>query len=278
MRRHALLVRFLGPVAVVLFLAGCAAPRPGVGPTPPPTADEARTVYKNFLANQAKNQAAPAFSLAGSMSFSKGSKSGRLNYRFYGNYKNPVRLDLTTAMGGAYAHLREDGQEFNAFLPDRNSLYRHADTREGASRLGMPLPFTLREMAALATGRLGELAPTDYASAKKVAGGYEYAFSKDPRLSSLTLDFAGNPRHLTGRGVEPWRVAFEDEEPAPGMAAPVARKLTLTTPGGASLILRVKSLQARETPYPAADLELSVPHNADVRSLDAGGQSLLPDL
>uniref|UniRef100_I2Q0A6 Uncharacterized protein n=1 Tax=Desulfovibrio sp. U5L TaxID=596152 RepID=I2Q0A6_9BACT len=278
MPRHALLpVRFFLVAALALLATGCAAPRPGPGPAP--AADEARVVYKNFLANQAKNQPAPAFSLAGSMSFSRAGKSGRLNYRFYGNFKNPVRLDLTTAFGGAYAHLREDGEEFTAFLPDKNAVYRHADTRQGAARLGMPLPFTLREMAALVSGRLGELAPPDYASAKKVAGGYEYAFSRDPRLAGLTLDFSGNPRHLTGRGVEPWRVDFEDEEPAPGMAAPVARRLTLTTPGGASLVLRVKSLAPRETPYPAADLELPIPPTADVRSLDAtGGQPLLPDL
>lgn len=275
MFRHAPLLRFFLLAALAVLATGCAAPRPG----PPPTADEAQTVYKTFLANQAHNQPAVAFSLAGSMSFSKGNKSGRLNYRFYGNFKNPVRLDLTTAFGGAYAHLREDGQEFAAFLPDKGAVYRHADAREGAARLGMPLPFTLREMAALVSGRFGELAPAQYASAKKVANGYEYAFSNDPRLSSLTLDFEGKPRHLTGRGVEPWRVDFADDESAPGLAAPLARKLTLTTPGGASLILRVKSLQSRETAYPAADLELPIPPNAAARSLDAaGGESLLPDL
>jgi len=274
MRRHAPLLRFFLLAALAVLATGCAATRPG-----PPAADEARIVYKTFLANQAKNEPATAFSLAGSMSFSKGNKSGRLNYRFYGNFKNPVRLDLTTALGGAFAHLREDGQEFAAYLPSRDAVYRHADAREGAARLGMPLPFTLREMAAVVSGRFGELAPAEYASAKKVANGYEYAFSKDPRLSSLTLDFEGKPRHLTGRGVEPWRVAFDDDEPAPGLAAPLARKLTLTTPGGTSLILRVKSLQSRETPYPVADLELPVPQSAAARSLDAaGGESLLPDL
>jgi outer membrane biogenesis lipoprotein LolB len=275
MPRPALPTRFLLWAALSLLAAGCAAPRPAA----PPSADEARAVYKTFLANQAKNDPAPAFSLAGSLSFARGSKSGRLNYRFYGNLKNPVRLDLTTPMGGAYAHLREDGQEFAAYVPGRNTVYRHADAKVGASRLGMPLPFTLRELAAIVSGRFGELAPAEYTSAKKTAGGYEYAFSGDPRLSSLTLDFEGKPRHLTGRGVEPWRVVFEEDEPAPGLAAPVARKLTLTTPGGASLTLRVKSLQSRPTPYPAADLELPVPSQADNRSLDTPGDgTLLPEL
>ncbi|MHC1789356.1 hypothetical protein [Solidesulfovibrio sp.] len=269
------LPRLLLLAALALWLSGCAA----ITAPPPPAADEAKAVYAAFLAAQAHNEPIRAFSLSGSLSFAKGSKSGRLNYRFYGNFANPVRLDLTTPMGGAYAHLRETGGEFTAFVPGRNTVFTHADTRTGASRLGMPLPFTLRELAAVVAGRLGELAPARYASAKKVADGYEYAFSGDPRLSSLTLDFQGKPRHLTGRGLEPWRVDFEDDEAVPGMAAAVARRLVLTTPGGATLTLRVKSVQPRQAPYPAADLELPVPAQAAIRPLDAVGEDgLLPEL
>ncbi len=274
MPRHARLFRLVLWAALALLASGCAATRPA-----PPRPDEAGAVYKTFLANQAKNEPSQAFSLAGSLSFSKNGKSGRLNYRLYGNLANPVRLDLTTPMGGAYAHLREDGQEFAAYVPGRDTVYRHVDAKAGAARLGMPLPFTLRELSAIVSGRFGELAPTRFASAKKVADGYEYAFSGDPRLASLTLDFEGKPRHLTGRGVEPWRVTFENDEAAPGLAAPLARKLTLTTPGGASLILRVKSLQPRPEPYPAADLELPVPSHAASRSLETPGDgTLLPEL
>ena len=143
----------------------------------------------------------------------------------------------------------------------------------------MPLPFRLREMAALATGHYGELVPSVYASAKKVRDGYVYTFSGDPRLSSLTLDFDGKPRHLTGRGIEPWQVDFENDEAGPGLPTPIARKLTLTTPGGASLVIRIKSLQARPTPYPAADLELPIPPQATIRSLDGPDDgTLLPEL
>jgi hypothetical protein len=268
-------VRGLSCLGLILVMAGCAAIRPTA-----PTATEAKAVYATFLAKQqAKGTPAAAFSLTGSMSFAAHGKSGRLNYRFYGNLANPSRLDLATTMGGAYAALREDATEFTAYLPGKNTLFRHPDTRQGAAKLGMPLPFSLREMAALACGRFGELAPAKYASAKKVQDGYQYAFSGDPRLSALTLDFEGKPRHLTGRGVEPWQVDFTDDEPVPGLAAPVARKLTLTTPGGASLIIRIKSLQLRPEPYPAADLELPVPAQAATRSLDTPGDGpLLPDL
>ena len=273
-RCAALLPRLFVLAALAVWVSGCATIKPTA-----PAADGAQAVYQTVLANQAKNEPAQAFSLAGSLSFARGGKSGRLNYRFFGNYANPVRLDLTTPMGGAYAHLRETGGEFTAFVPARDTLFTHADTRAGASRLGMPLPFTLRELAAIVSGRLGELAPTRFATSKKVADGYEYSFPSDPRLSSLTLDFQGKPRHLTGRGVEPWRVDFEEDEVLPGMAAPVARRLVLTTPGGATLTLRVKTIQPRPAPYPAVDLELPVPPSVVVRPLDgAGDQGLLPDL
>jgi outer membrane biogenesis lipoprotein LolB len=274
MPRPALLPRLLLLAALAAWVSGCAAIKPTS-----PVADEAKAVYQTFLDSQARLEPAQAFSLSGSLSFARAGKSGRLNYRFYGNYANPVRLDLTTPMGGAYAHLRETGGEFTAFVPGRETVFTHADTRAGASRLGMPLPFTLRELATIVSGRLGELAPARYASSKKVADGYEYAFSSDPRLSCLTLDFQGKPRHLTGRGVEPWRVDFEDDEAVPGSAVPVARRLVLTTPGGATLTLRVKTIQPRPAAYPGADLELPVPPNVAVRPLDAAGDgTLLPDL
>jgi hypothetical protein len=268
------LSRWLLWVGLALLATGCAAVRPT-----PPAEGEAKAVYATFLANQANTPPVQAFSLTGSMSFSAGHKSGRLNYRFFGNMADPSRLDLSTAMGGPYAYLREDATEFAAFVPGKNTVYRHPDTRRGAARLGMPLPFTLREMAALATGRYGELSPATYASAKKVQDGYLYTFSGDPRLSSLTLDFEGKPRHLTGRGVEPWRVDFENDEAGPGLPMPIARKLTLTTPGGASLVIRVKSLQGRSEPYPAADLELPIPAQAATRSLEGPEDgTLLPEL
>lgn len=273
MPRQALL-RLLLLAALAMWVSGCAGIKPAA-----PVADESKAVYQAFLDAQARLEPAQAFSLSGSLSFARGGKSGRLNYRFYGNFANPVRLDLTTPIGGAYAHLRETGGEFTAFVPGRDTVFTHTDTRAGASRLGMPLPFTLRELAAILSGRLGELAPSRYAAAKKVSDGYEYAFSNDPRLSSLTLDFQGKPRHLTGRGIEPWQVAFEDDEAVPGVALPVARRLVLTTPGGAMLTLRVKTIQPRPTPYPGADLELPVPPNVAVRPLDAAGDgNLLPDL
>lgn len=268
------LSRWVFLAGLALLATGCAAVRPT-----PPVADEAKTVYAAFLANQARMPASPAFSLTGSMSFSAGNKSGRLTYRFFGNMADPVRLDLATTMGGTYASLREDATEFSAFVPGKNTVYRHPDTRQGAARLGMPLPFTLREMATLATGHYGELAPATYASAKKVRDGYRYTFSGDPRLSALTLDFEGKPRHLTGRGVEPWQVDFANDEAGPGLPTPIARKLTLTTPGGASLVIRVKSLQARAAPYPAADLELPIPAQAATRSLEGPeDDTLLPQL
>lgn len=264
MFRFALTRRLVLWTGLALLLAGCAGSR-----SSGPTAGEAKAVYATFLASR-KPVAPPvtAFSLTGSMSFASGNKSGRLNFRFYGNMADPSRLDLRTTIGGPYASLREDATEFTAFVPNKNTLYHDADTRQGASRLGMPLPFTLREMAAMLVGRFGELAPSRFGSAKKLRDGYRYTFSGDPRLSSLTLDFQGKPRHLTGRGVEPWHVDFKNDEPVPGRSVSVARKVILTTPGGASLVIRIKSVQLRPEPYPAADLELPVPPQTAIRSLE----------
>lgn len=273
MPSFAVAIRRLAPLVLVVLLAGCAAKGPQA-----PVAGEAKAVFATFVANQAKTPSAPAFALSGSMSFSRGNRSGRLNYRLFGNTGHMARLDLTTTVGGAYASLFEEGGAFFAFVPSKNAVYRDADTRHGASKLGMPLPFTLGELAALARGRYGAIIPDHYAAAKKTADGYVYSFSGSDRISALTLDFAGNPRQVVGVGVEPWRIGFEDPEAEPGGAVPVARRLTLTTPGGASLIVRVKSLQARPAAYPSAALELPVPPNAVEHQLGAeDGEASLPD-
>lgn len=267
------------PILLALFLAlalaGCAAKT-----APPPGEDPARVLWDGFLArDKAAHAGWKGFRMDASISFASQRKSGRLNLAFYGNLDLPLRLDLTLPMGGPYAFWTEDTAGFTAYYPGAQAAYSHASTREGLSRMGLPLPFDLKELATVAIGRFAAFVPSTYTSVKKRPEGYEYAFASGSRLASLTLDFEGKPIHLTGRGIEPWKVAFEDYQPGAEAASPApARRVVLTTPGGAEVKLRIKALAGRDTPWPAADLVLPIPPGTAVRALGGQGDVVIPDL
>lgn len=254
----------LALLAVLALASGCA-----VKPLAPRD-DKAQAVWSRFRATYASSQAA-AFSLSASISFSAGIRSGRVNARFHGNYALPLRLDLQTPLGQPLAFWREDASAWMAYYPDRDTVYRHREPRSGMDRLGLALPFSLRELAAVATGRFGEFIPDRYRKVEPAKDGFTYTLDGDPRLASLTLDLEGNPRHLAGRGLEPWSVAFEEYAPSPGAAHPVARAVVLTTPGGNTIRLRVKQLELMAAPYPEKNLELPVPVTATAVSLEKPG-------
>ncbi|QLA16953.1 hypothetical protein [Desulfolutivibrio sulfoxidireducens] len=265
----------LACVAAVFFLSGCAAKT--MAPTGP---DPAKTAWEAFRAREKSPGAAwKAFRLDASLSFAAQQRSGRLNLAFYGNLDLPLRLDFTLPMGAPYAFWREDGGGWTAYYPGNQTAFTHENTREGISRLGLPLPFDLRELAAVAIGRFGELIPAAHTSVKKRPDGYEYALGPDSRLASITLDFEGKPIHLTGRGIEPWRVAFEDYQPDPeAKAPPEPKRIVLTTPGGTVVKLRIKTVEGRDQSWPESALTLPIPPGTAVRSLEAGGPVAVPDI
>lgn len=246
-----------------LILSGCAAKVPQAVPGKA----DAQAVWNAFKKDGAGQPDWTSFSLNASLSFAAQSASGRLNAKFWGNMDGPLRLDFTTPMGGPYALWREDASGWLAYYPGEGA-YSHSDTRKGMAKLGMPLPFDLRELAAAATGRLSEYIPAEYERAKIAPDGYEYLFAAGAPLKSMTLDFDGNPIHLAGRGVDPWQVDFEDYAIPEGLARPMAQKITLITPGGTQARLRVKKLEVSAEPWPESALELTPPTGVTIVPLD----------
>jgi len=245
-------------LAWIFVLSGCAAK------IPTSTENEARAVWMKFRA--AASAPAKPFSVQASLNFSSPGKSHRVLLKLWGEQGYPLRLDFAAGMGQIFSMWREDASGWLAYYPMSNAAYTHPDTRKGASMLGMPLPFSLRELAAVICGRFGEFVPGDYQTVKAKPGGLEYSLKGDPRLSSVTLDPNGRPVGLAGKGIEPWRVEFSDYQDSGGRELP--QMIVVTTSGGLKGVLRIKKYEQRDEPWPKSALDLPLPENTMVYALD----------
>lgn len=256
-----------------LPLAGCA---PKTGAPGAPDASQAQAMWTSFVSEPGEKPA--AFSMNASLSIQSPQKSARLLVKFWGNLERPLRLDLSTGMGQSFSLWREDSLGWLAVYPLSNQAFTHPDTKAGLSRLGMPFPFTLKDLASISSGRFGLILPSSYKSVKKTAKGYEFALAPSSTVGSVTLDFEGKPIHLTGRGIEPWVVELGDFAAPEAGRPPLAQRLTLTTPGGLQVILRTKKIELFAAPMDLSTLELPLPPQARHIPLNKAGDVRAPEL
>jgi hypothetical protein len=237
---------------------------------------QAQAFWAGFAADSGEQP--KSFTLSASLSVQSPQKSARLLVKFWGNLDRPLRLDLSTGMGQTFSLWREDSLGWIAVYPLSNQAFTHSDTKAALAKLGMPFPFGLKDLAALAAGRYGLLFPQSYKSVKKSAKGFEYTLPASSPIASVTLDFEGKPIHLTGRGIEPWTVAMGDFTPAEHGRKALAQKIQLTTSGGLQAVFRVKKLELSPSPMEADLLDLPLPPKAKHVLLDREGDFKAPEL
>ncbi|MFZ5428440.1 MAG: hypothetical protein ACOZEN_15855 [Thermodesulfobacteriota bacterium] len=261
-------------LCLLLILAACGpktgAPKPGA---PQATAQE---LWQSIAAPSAEE--ARSFTLSASLSVVSPQKSARLLAKFWGDLDRPLRLDLSTGMGQIFAMWREDSLGWLAVYPLSNQAFTHPDTKAALARLGMPFPFGMKELAAISCGRWSLILPGKFSSSRKTAKGFQYSLGLSSPVESVTLDFAGNPIHLTGRGVAPWTVDLDDFSPPETGGRPLARKITVTSPGGIQAILRIKKLELQPAAMAGQGLELALPPGARHIPLDRAGDVRAPEM
>ncbi|MFP5222239.1 MAG: hypothetical protein ACLGSA_08125 [Acidobacteriota bacterium] len=265
-----------GLFVLLLFslpLAGCARK---TGVPGAPDAAQAQALWAAFASEPGEKPA--AFSMSASLNIQSPQRSARLLVKFWGNLELPLRLDLATGMGQSFSMWREDSLGWLAVYPLSNQAFTHPDTRAGLSRLGMPFPFTLKELASISSGRFGLILPSGYKNVKRTSKGYEYSLPASSAVGSVTLDFEGKPIHLTGRGVEPWIVELGDFAAPEAGRPPLAHRLTLTTPGGLQVIMRTRKIELFAAPMDLSTLELPLPPQARHIPLNRGGDVRAPEL
>lgn len=249
-------------LALTLLLAPACAGR--MGPT-----DEgaARAKWEAFQARMRQADAASPFFLTGTLSYQDQDKGHRLLFTMYGQ-DTAVRLDLSASVGQQVAAWLEDETGWHGYFPMDKKAFTAPDSKQAAARMGVPLPFGLRELSRLSLGRLGELIPPDYSRASSAKDGYLFELPGSSLFAGVTLDFEGNLLHLTARGRPAWRIALSDY-PAPGDQGPrVARTIDITGDDSRSVTLRLRRIESRPQGFDARALALPVPADVPVRSLD----------
>jgi len=242
--------------------------------------------------------ARPAMLAKGSLYYTRvvpARRTNRTQFSMWGDFDGPMRLDVSAGIGTSLAHIREDGDGLTIFHPEQKTAYTHADPVLGATRLGMPFPFSLALLARVCAGDFAGLMPENYEQAEPGNGGFTYAVThRLPRsggeagtteVSRIGLDRTGRPVLIEGTvaasATDAGRMAHGTQEPVrrswrleintyerDGSRPPLPGRLTLAMDDGESGILRITAREFKVAPWPARATGLELPEDTRVYRLD----------
>ncbi len=260
-------------VAVLMLMAvgGCTPKKaPGLA------LDSPAAAWRVFQDSYCQSATEPGMLVKASLYYTRVKPMKRTNrtlVSMWGNFKGPMRLDISAGIGKLLAHIREDKNGLLVFYPAEKTAYAHIDPVLGATRLGMPFPFSLTELAKVAVGDFSGLAPKRYTKVTATKVGFVYEVSGAP-VTTLTLDMYGRPIELRGtvsgnQAARQWQVGLDKyQEEVKGV--PLADRVTLTMDNGEKGVLRIKSRELKITTWPAKATGLALPDDVIQRRLDNG--------
>lgn len=275
--------RLLAPLALaaLLVLAACA-PQSNL-----PRFDQPRAEVDAFRARFMRpGLPGTGLLLRASLLYATPTRANRTDVQLYGEYARPLRMDVRAGIGSMLAMMREDNAGLLAFYPDKAQAYAHSDPVVGAQMLGLPFPFSLRDLALIVSGHFESLLPEEPDGVGPLpGGGFALRYAAGP-VRRLVLDAHGRPQSMTGAlspsfrtqaersgwsssGAREWTLKFEAYPEDDGDPAGPARRLVLLLPGGESATLRVRELTPRSAPWPERSLALALPAGARFMSLES---------
>ncbi|MBU1039570.1 MAG: hypothetical protein KKF77_00535 [Proteobacteria bacterium] len=253
-----------------------------------PRFDDAATNHAAFRQRfVAPPVTASGVAVRASLLYATPQRTNRTDVQLFGDYARPLRLDVRAGFGTMLALMREDASGLLAFYPEKSRAYAHTDPVIGAQLLGMPFPFSMRDLALVLSGHFGTLVPADAAPAEIRAlpdGGFAYSYASGP-VQLLVVDAYGRPQRMQGllsryfktqaeregevvSGPRLWNLVFSDFPEDDGDPEGPPRVLTLGLPKGESAVFRVKALDERVQPWPLKSLALRLPAGSSFLSLD----------
>ena len=269
-------IRFtpLAALLVLLSVVGCA-PK-----LPPGTIQETpEAAWRSFRDNYCAPTEAPGVLISASLRYTRVVPTRRTNLTrvsMWGNFDGAMRLDIAAGIGKLLAHIRENSDGLLVYYPSENIAYAHINPVLGATRLGMPFPFSLNTLARVTMGDFSELAPKKFGNARQDGDHYIYEVNHGS-IRSITLDKAGHPIIIEGTAPDAyeekriWQLSVEryGDEPLP-----LPGRVVLTMDDGEQGVLRVKSRELKTKAWPNESTDLELPEGALIKRLDNGYTSI----
>jgi hypothetical protein len=259
-------------VLILAVLSGCATRIP-----PGLALDTPRAAWSAFRQHYCVRPAGEGVRVRASLYYSRTKPTKRTNrtlISLWGDFDGPMRLDVSASIGTLLAHIREDKSGLLVFYPEDQKAYAHKNSVLGATRLGMPFPFSLVELAHALSGDFSKLAPRRYAKAEVEGENYAYTFSNG-LVRRIVLDRLGRPVRLEGltsrsQEARQWVFTIDRYEDAPEGQVPLPDKLTLSLDNGERGVLHIKSRELMLAAWPAKSLALELPDDIVPIRLDNG--------
>lgn len=268
------------PLLGILMVAGLLALSAGCAPRQKafkPGLDAPQSAWTEFARNYRAPLPSPAISVRASLVYTRvlgvnRTRANRTTLNLWGDFSRPLRLDVAAGIGRKLAHIREDSGGLTAFYPDQRVAYTHTNPVLGATRLGMPFPFSLLDLASLLGGTYSTLVPVRFDVGRRTETGYEFEFKGSP-VSLLVLDGWARPVRMEGATriyngeQQGWSIEF-DRYPDEFQGVPQPGMLRLNIDNGEKGVLRVKSRDFRTGDWPGQALDLALPEGTDLYRLD----------
>ena len=243
-------------VPALLLLNACAA-RQSEKPLEPVVARNIWDGYTKYAAKSAEDRRLPS-RVQASLRFGGNDDGRRVVVLLWENGGGPIRLDVRAGVGVSAAKILQTDSRLLIYSMQENRAYYHDGPQQSLLAYGLPLPFGLRDLAALLAGDYGAvfgLAPPDAPRSAR-DGGMSFTLPKKGRPGGvLELDAQGLPRSWKEEHGG-WRLAFTYDGDA---AFPRPEHIEARHENGNHAVLLVKERRRPEQPFTPEQLELTLP-------------------
>jgi outer membrane biogenesis lipoprotein LolB len=245
----------------LLLLSACAARQSEKTPDPAIARSIWRS-YKQCAEKNAEEHRRPS-RVQASLRFGSNDDGRRVVLLLWGNGDGSIRLDVRAGIGASAAKILQTDSRFLVYSMQENRAYVHDGSQQSLLAYGLPLPFGLRDLAALLAGDYGAvfgLAPPEEPHSAR-NDGMNYILPKKGRLGGvLELGPQGLPRSWRAEK-KGWRLIFtyDGEKDCPRPEQIEARH-----ENGSYAILLVKERQHPDQPFTPEQMELKLPPGAPI--------------
>ena len=253
--------RLLPALAVsgMLFLAACARQMPE--PSVPMAADDGRWQRYTALAQAPGDP----YRVSMSLRFGEEGNTRRVTALLWGNGDTALRLDVMAGVGALVASVADEDDSFLLYAPRDHTAYIHEGGNKPLLKIGVPVPFGLRQLSALLRGRYARVFGTEYQRLLRCpATGSDPAYLLEDRPGGLLcLDAQGRPvrwQEKDGRE-HGWLMEIDYDGALP-------RRLKLSHDNGKRAIVLIKDREKPAAPFSDEALRLQLPPHVRVLPLE----------